>query len=56
MQAQMPRKSGGKVVGAKVPDASIAKAERGKLTTGAGGGLGRLAKRARAEKEGFKAV
>lgn len=49
-------KSGGKVVGAKYGDASIAKAERGKLSTGAGGGLGRLAKAARASRDGFKPV
>lgn len=56
----MPRKSGGKVVGAKYPDASIAKAERVKsdkgIPGGGAGGLGRLAKRSIAQKDGFRAV
>lgn len=53
----MPRKSGGKVVGATYGDASIAKAERVKSVKDipAGGGLGRLAKRSIAQKDGFRA-
>lgn len=55
----MPRASGGKVVGAKYGDASIAKAERVKSPKdmpAGGGGLGRLAKRSIAQKDGFRAV
>jgi hypothetical protein len=59
MGMPMPRKAGGKVVGAKYGDASIAKAERVKSPKGipaGGGGLGRLAKRSIAQKDGFRAV
>lgn len=52
------RASGGKVVGAKYGDASIAKAERVKSPKdmpAGGGGLGRLAKRSIAQKDGFHA-
>ncbi len=60
MGMPMPRKSGGKVVGAKYPDASISKAEKVKspkgMPAGGAGGLGRLAKRSIARKEGFTPV
>lgn len=56
----MPRASGGKVAGAKYGDASIAKAEKVKspknMPAGGGGGLGRLAKRSMAMKDGFRPV
>jgi len=54
------RYAGGKVVGAKYPDASASKAENTKsaetMKVGAGGGLGRLAKSSIARKDGFKPV
>lgn len=59
MGMPMPRKSGGKVVGAKYSDASIDKAEKVKSPKNipaGGGGLGRLAKRSIAQKDGFKAL
>ncbi len=56
----MGRKSGGKVVGARYGDASIAKAEKVKtpkgIPGGGAGGLGRLAKASIARKEGFRPV